>query len=305
MQQRIFGRTGTLVSALGLGTWQMGGDEWGPADDDVSRSILRSALEQGVTLFDTADVYGLGHSEALLGAEIGADAGAIVVTKGGWDIYTDPPVVGGARRRYDRPYLERALAESARRLQRETIDVYMLHNPTRADLDGSDAGRWLVEIRDAGRARWVGASVGSLDDARAVLDLPIDVLELPFNVVRSWAREVFPLAHERGVAMIAREPLERGLLTGKYGADARFAEGDHRAQKGADWLAAALPHARNVADVASRVGAPEAAVAISYPLSYPQVSCVIAGARSIEQLSANIMATAFALPASERKYLES
>jgi aryl-alcohol dehydrogenase-like predicted oxidoreductase len=285
---RRLGSTGLDVSVIGLGTWAMGGDEWGPADDQVSIDVLRAAVRQGVTLVDTADVYGLGHSEELVAEAIPPDAPVVVVTKGGWDISTDPPVVGGARRRYDAEYLEHAVEESRRRLRRPQLDVYLLHNPTRADHDEHRPMETLRRLRDAGAIRHLGASVGSEDDARAAIEAGAEIVEMPFNLVRSWAASVFGQATAAGVGVLVREPLERGLLTGKYGPGATFPDGDHRADKGADWLAAAQPHAARVAAVAAGRGVAPAQVAVAYPLSYSDVASVILGARSVEQLETNV-----------------
>lgn len=304
MRDRAFGASGRTTSSLGLGTWAMGGDEWGPSDDQRSLEILRRAVEVGIRLIDTADVYGLGHSEELIGEAVPADADVLIVTKGGWDIYTDPPVVGGARRRYDREYLEQAFAESCRRLRRSAIDVYLLHNPIVADLASGQALATLRSLQERGLVELIGASVGSRDDAVAAIEAGIDVLEVPFNVVRNWARSVLPAARERGVAVIAREPFERGLLTGRYGPDASFPAGDHRNDKGRDWLLAAQPHVERLTRVARQRGGSPAEVALAYPLAFPAVSTVIAGARTVEQLAANVAASEAALTADEVATLE-
>lgn len=304
MRYRKLGRTGLEVSVIGLGTWSMGGDEWGPSDDQVSIDVLRAAVRAGVTIVDTADVYGLGHSEELVAEAIPADTNVVVITKGGWDIYTDPPVVGGARRRYEADYLEHAVAQSQRRLGRACLDVYLLHNPTRADLVEYRPVETLRTLQDAGAIRFVGASVGSEDDARAAIEAGIDVLEVPFNLVRSWASSVFADAAAKQVAVVTREPLERGLLTGKYGPDAIFPAGDHRNDKGADWLRAAQPYATRVGEVAQSRGCVPAQVAIAYPLSYPDVSSVFLGARSVEQVTTNVGAADLVLSDEERHRLE-
>ena len=288
MELRAFGRTGRTVSCLGLGTWQMGGDEWGPRDDQRSIDVLRAAISHGITLIDTADVYGMGHSEELIGEAAPPGVDILVVTKIGWDIYTEPLVVGGSRRRYDAAYLEHAVAASRRRLRRDRLDVCLLHNPTREDLRDGSAMRAMRELQTHGWMSWVGASVGSEDDARAALAVGIDVLEVPFNVVRDWARSILPIASAAGVAVVAREPFERGLLTGKYGPDATFPEGDHRASKGRDWLLAAQPSAARIAEMAARRGVPTTAIALAYGLSHPEVASTVAGASSVRQLVSNI-----------------
>jgi aryl-alcohol dehydrogenase-like predicted oxidoreductase len=302
--QRALGGTGQTVSALGLGTWAMGGDEWGASDDQQSLEVLRAALAEGVTLFDTADVYGSGHSEELVGEAIRPGDDALVVTKVGWDIYAEPRVVGGSRRIYDRDYIEHAFAESCRRLARSTVDIYLLHNPSAQDVSQSEGLSTLRDIQARGGARWIGASVGNEDDARAVIEAGVDVVELPLNVVRNWACGILALAHERGTAVLAREPLERGLLTGKYASGQQFPEGDHRNDKGADWLDAGLEHAERVRQVAEQLDRSMAAVAIGYPLSYPEVASTLCGARSVEQLRANVAAADTTLSAVHRSHLE-
>jgi aryl-alcohol dehydrogenase-like predicted oxidoreductase len=270
----------------------MGGDEWGPSDDQRSIEVIRAAVERGITLIDTADVYGLGHSEELIAEAVPTDSPVQIVTKAGWDIYTDPPVVGGARRRYDAEYLEHALDESLTRLRRAAVDVFLLHNPEAADLAKPETLATLRRLKLRGRARWVGASVGSQDDAAAAIAAGLDVVMVPFNAVRSWARHVLQAAAAAGVGLIGREPYERGLLTGRYGPGARFAAGDHRAEKGEAWLIGAQPAARRVRAVAERRGISMPEVALGYALSHGAISSVVAGARSVEQLTANVAAAA-------------
>lgn len=303
MKYRKLGRTGLDVSVIGIGTWSMGGDEWGPTDDQISVEVLRAAVRAGVTVIDTADVYGLGHSEELIAEAIPSHSDVAVITKGGWDIYTDPPVVGGARRRYEPDYLEHAVEQSRKRLRRDTLDIYLLHNPTRADHDEHRPVETLRKLRDSGAIRFLGASVGSEDDASAAIEAGVDVIEMPFNVARSWAANVFDEAVANGVGIVTREPLERGLLTGKYGPGATFPAGDHRNDKGADWLAAAQPHAARVVEVARDRGCAPAQVAIAYPLSYSSVASVFLGARSVDQLTVNVAAADVDLSVEERSRL--
>jgi aryl-alcohol dehydrogenase-like predicted oxidoreductase len=305
MEYRELGATGLSVSTLGVGTWAMGGDEWGESDDQQSIEVLRAAVDAGVNLIDTADIYGLGRSEELVAEAVPADRDVVVVTKVGWDLYTDPPVVGGARRRYDREYVEHAFAESCRRLRRDRLDVYLLHNPSRQDLATSDGLAVLRELKRDGKVRCIGASVGAEDDAMAAIEAGLDVLEVPFNVARSWARRVLPHAAAAGIGVIAREPLERGLLTGKYGPDATFPEGDHRADKGRDWLLAGLEHAARVSRIADERGCSALHAALGFPLSHPEVASTVVGARSVAQLHANVSAAATRLSQPELSRLSS
>lgn len=304
MRYRKLGRTGLEVSLIGLGTWSMGGDEWGPADDATSLEVLRTARGMGVNLVDTADVYGLGHSEELIGQALPAESETLIVTKGGWDIYTEPPVVGGARSRYEADYLRHAAEESRRRLGRKVLDIYLLHNPGPADHAEHRPVETLRAMQEKGIIRFLGASVGSEEDARAAIAAGVEVLEVPFNPIRSWARNVLADAAAAGVAVLAREPLERGLLTGKYGVDATFPAGDHRAEKGDQWLASAQPYAARLRELAALRGWTAAQAAIGYPLSYPEVSAVVLGCRSVEQVENNIRAVDVELSLDERGRLE-
>jgi myo-inositol catabolism protein IolS len=305
METRRLGRTGATVSALSLGTWAMGGDEWGDSDDQTSLAVLRAAVGNGITLIDTADVYGGGHSEELIGEAVPANWPGIVVTKVGWDIYSEPRVVGGSRRVYDRDYIEHAFAESCRRLRRDVLDAYLLHNPTRDDLATSEGLAVLRELRERGSVRFIGASVGSADDALAAIEADVDMVEVPINAARRELVAVLGPAHDRGVAVIAREPLERGLLTGKYGITSTFAPGDHRNDKPMEWRKGGLDAARRLRVVAEREGCSMLEAAIGYPLSYPEVSTTVIGARSVTQLSANIASSDVRLDATQRQWLES
>lgn len=288
-----------------MGTWAIGGDEWGPSNDDVSISVIREAIDRGVNLIDTADVYGAGHSEGLIARALTPADDVTIVSKVGWDIYSDSSTAGGSGTRYDDDYIDRAFAESRRRLARDVIDVYLLHDPTVEVLRDPAPLAKLRAIREAGAIRWLGVSIASEEEALVAIEQEIDVIELPFNLVRDWARQcVLPLCAERGIAAIVREPLESGLLTGKYGADATFAEGDHRAGKGAAWLASARPALERLTGVARDRGLAPAQVALAYCLAQPGVSLAIVGARTVEQLASNLAAADVQLTEDELSRLQ-
>lgn len=305
MKRRQFGKTGIEVSAIGLGTWAIGGDEWGPSDDAVSIAVIRQAVDRGVTLIDTADVYGAGHSEMLIKEALTPADNVVIVSKVGWDIYSPSSAAGGSGTRYDDAYIDRAFAESRRRLSRDVIDVYLLHDPSVEVLRHPGPLNKLRSLRDAGQIRWLGVSIGSEAEALVAIEKEIDVLELPFNLVRDWARrQVLPRCEERGIAVIVREPLERGLLSGKYGMDATFPEGDHRAGKGKLWLAAARPAIDRLATVAADRRLSPAQIALAYGLAQPAVSVVIVGARTVDQLATNLAAADVELTGEELRRLD-
>jgi aryl-alcohol dehydrogenase-like predicted oxidoreductase len=304
METRRLGRGGATVSALSLGTWAMGGDEWGDSDDETSLAVLRAATAEGITLIDTADVYGAGHSEELIGDVIPADWPGIIVTKVGWDIYSVPRVVGGSRRVYDRDYIEHAFAESCRRLRRSVLDAYLLHNPTRQDLVEGGGLAVLRSLQDSGLVRLVGASVGGVDDALAAIEQGVDILEVPINAARPELVRVLQPAQANGVAVIAREPLERGLLTGKYDLETTFAPGDHRNEKPIEWRKSGLDAARRLRSIAEEKSCSLLEAAIGYPLSYAHVSTTVVGARSVAQLDENVRSSGVRLDDEQRALLE-
>ena len=226
MKKRTFNSTGRNVSEVGLGCWQLGGTDWGDLDDAAAFEILHRAAEEGVTFFDTADVYGGGRSETLIGKFLRDQQrkGEIfVATKLGR---------GGAL--YPNKYTEagvRAATESSlQRLGVEALDLTQLHCVPMEVLHDGEIFEWLRRLKTDGKIKSFGASVES--DEEALLCLEVDglaSLQIIFNVLRQKpAKEVFPKALEKNVAIIVRLPLASGLLSGKMRKDHAFAENDHR-----------------------------------------------------------------------------
>ena len=308
MKTRRLGKTGLQVSELGFGGWAVGGNafsnSYGETDDNVSRSALRRALELGVTLFDTADVYGQGHSEALLGEVLSQWDGPhpIVVTKGGINFYRKD----GTLEPDWTPYaLAHAVQQSLARLRRETLDVFLLMNPPVRELDRFRVWETLEALRRAGKVRHYGASVAEPEDGVWLLqnDRPVDVLEVGYSLFYQGATtELLPLARKRKVGILAREPLANGFLTGKYGPDAKFTPGDIRAALPPEYVAAMADTAANL-DFLRRGGErtpPQAA--LRFVLDDPAVSCVVVGAKTPAQVEENVGAGAVAaVDADERR----
>ena len=294
MQQRPLSRTGRDVSAIGLGTWQLGAD-WGDVSESDARAVLAASAEAGVTLIDTADVYGDGRSEQIIGAFLKSpDAADITVaTKMGRreDQVPENYVMENFRGWLDR---------SRRLLDTETLDLVQLHCPPSAVIDDDATWDALDQLVSEGVIAAYGASVETMDQALSALRRPnLTNLQIIFNPFRlKPLDEVLPLAAEKNVAVFARVPLASGLLSGKYSHDTTFAENDHRSynrngeafDKGetfsgvpfdegvaaADELKASLPEgvtlpAATLAWIASREG----------------VTSVIPGARSTAQAEAN------------------
>ncbi len=296
MRTRRLGRTGLQVSEIGFGGWAVGGNAWGNSygetDDEVSKAAIRRALQRGITLFDTADVYGQGHSEALLGEVLTEWVGPppVVVTKGGINFYRKD---GTLEPDWTPFALAHAVQHSLTRLRREALDVFLLMNPPVEDLDRFRVWETLDALRRAGKIKWYGASVAEPADGVWLLKngLPVDVLEVGYSLFYQGATtELLPLARRRKVGVLAREPLANGFLTGKYDPDATFPDGDIRAALPPEYVAAMAETAANL-DFLRRDGARTPAQAgLRFVLDDPGVSCVVVGAKTPEQVDENVLA---------------
>lgn len=281
MHLRPLGKTGLRVPDLALGTWGLSGDAYGSVDEATQQRVVERALEMGFQLIDTADAYGGGRMEQLLGRILADRRDVVVVTKGGTDRTTDP-----ARKRFDGPYIRQSVERSLRRLARRRVDVFLLHNPSVAALEGGDAVDTLTALKAEGKVGHWGASVGDREAGRAAIRCGAEVLEMAYNILEP--REVHRLAGEivvAGAGLLARSTLAYGLLAGTWARDRDFPAGDHRGDR---WTRIELE--RRVDQLAPLRflvhGDVETmrAAAVRFVLSNRIVSCAVLGPRSVEQL---------------------
>ena len=229
MKRRPFGSLPFETSVIGFGTWGLAGDAYGPTHDEESVKALQTAFTKGINFFDTADLYGNGHSEQLLRKALGSVREEIIIaTKGG----TLPHSGFYMPQDFSKEYLERALHLSLRRLGTETIDVYQLHSPPLEDLDPEVIAEFAEQSIKAGKIRAFGISFRTPPDALNFLDLFLpDAIQVNFNLIdqRAVQTGLFDLCLEKGIAVIVRTPLCFGFLTGKYKGEEKFEAPDHRA----------------------------------------------------------------------------
>ncbi|HZE96764.1 MAG TPA: aldo/keto reductase [Planctomycetota bacterium] len=220
---RPFGHGGVPVSAVGFGAWAIGGS-WGKVDDAASSAALEHALEKGVTFFDTADVYGDGRSEGLVGRVCAGKPGVFIATKAGRRL--PKQTVEG----YSSKNLSDWIDRSRRKLGMETLDLVQLHCPPTALYKSARVFTILDDFVSQGRLRAYGVSVEKIEEAMLALDQDgVQSIQIIFNLFRQRpAEQLFDLAKKRGVSIIARVPLASGLLTGKITGESRFAADDHR-----------------------------------------------------------------------------
>ncbi len=289
MKYRTLGRTGLSVSEVGFGAWAIGGTSYGPTRDENSLEALATAWEHGVNFFDTADTYGHGHSEELIGKFLkGKRDKAVIATKVGWDFYH-----GGSKKNFDFDYIRFACGESLRRLGTDRVDLYQLHNPKLEQIESGEIFQVLNELKKAGKIRFYGVSVHTPAEALAVIRSgKADTVQLIFNLIdQRPVDEVFPLALEKKIGIIAREPLACGFLTGKYSVDTRFSKDDHRNRWPREKLTVDLQKLDRIKSVlpASRVSLVQSA--LEFILNFEAVSAVIPGAKTKAQVLEHVKAS--------------
>lgn len=297
MDSRALSRTGRSVSAIGLGTWQLGAD-WGDVSEDDALAVLAASADAGVTLFDTADVYGDGRSEQLIGRFLASRPGhgVTVATKMGRRMPQEPA-------NYT-PENFRAWTERSRRnLGVETLDLVQLHCPPSAVIDDDATYEALDELVSDGAIAAYGVSVETCAQALSAIARPgvtnVQIILNPFRL--KPLDEVLPAAAAAGVAVFARVPLASGLLSGKYSATTTFAADDHRTYNrhgeafdrgetfsGVDFETGL----RAVAELSSALpqGVSLPAASLAWGASRPGVTSVIPGARTVAQAEANAAA---------------
>ncbi|TXS49922.1 aldo/keto reductase [Streptomyces sp. t39] len=294
MEQRVLGRTGRDVSVVGLGTWQLGAD-WGDVAESDALAVLDAAVEAGVTFFDTADVYGDGRSEQLIGRYLRERPGTevFVATKMGRraDQIPDNYVLGNFRAWNDR---------SRRNLGVERLDLVQLHCPPTSVYSSDEVFDALDTLVAEERIAAYGVSVETCEEALAAIARPgtasVQIILNPFRL--KPLDEVLPAAAEAGVGIIARVPLASGLLSGRYTEDTVFAADDHRTYNrhgeafdqgetfsGVDF-ATGVSAAAEFAGIVGPERTP-AAAALRWIVQQPGVTSVIPGARSAAQARAN------------------
>ena len=296
MNRRTLGKGGFEIGEVGIGCWQFGGD-FGPMEDSTAFAILEAAVESGTDFFDTADVYGAGRSEELIGRFLKTCGTPITVaTKVGREAVLYPD-------KYSREVVRDSLLRSIKRLDVEELDLVQLHCvPTEVLSDGA-IFEWLRDFKKEGIIKHFGASVESVEQGLICLEqeglLSLQVIFNPFRL--KLATELLPQAKEKGVGIIVRLPLASGLLSGKFTKATKFAESDHR-NYNRDGQAfnvgetfAGLPFEKGVelADALKEfvpAGMTMAQMTLRWILDHDAVSVIIPGASSPAQATGNAVA---------------
>ncbi|MDZ7844011.1 MAG: aldo/keto reductase [Anaerolineales bacterium] len=292
LKKRELGKSGIEVTEIGIGLWAIGGDEWGPVDDENSLEAIEAALQAGINFFDTADVYGMGHSEQLLGwAMKGRREEFIVASKIGWVGFDHD----AGKSRYDSTEKLIAGVESnLERLGTDYLDVIQCH----IDFQGPNLEYFLEgfqALQEQGKVRAYGVSTSDFDYLKTFnADGNTSTLQIDYSILnRTAEKEIFPYCQEEDIGVIVRGPLAMGILTGKFTPETRFPEGDFRRRwhENEDEYQIFLDDLEKVDRLRELAdGRSLAQLAIQFVLAHPAVTTVIPGAKTDRQLEENVAA---------------
>lgn len=306
MQMRSIGKSGIEASAVGLGTWAMGGWLWGGGDDEASIAAIRASLDEGITLIDTAPAYGLGRAEQVVGRAIaGRRDEVVLVTKCGlvWDTDQGRPFVdqdGTSIHRYLGAASVRAeLEASLIRLGTDHVDVFITHwqDPTTPIAETMET---LLALKAEGKTRAIGISNASAENLAAYLAAgQLDCVQEGYNMLdRGLETSLLPTCRVQDVAVISYSSLALGLLTGRISADRKF-EGDDLRRTNPRFsrenLARVASFAESILPIAERHGADVGQIVISWTLAQPGITFSLCGARNVDQAVENARAGAMRL----------
>lgn len=300
MNYRPLGRTGWNASEIGFGAWGIGGDAWGQTDDSTALAALHTAIDSGVNFIDTADVYGDGHSEQLIGqVRKQRTEPLFIATKAGRRLNPHTP------EGYNRQNLTSFIERSLQNLAVETLDLVQLHCPPTPVYDMPTVFGILDELVQQGKIRNYGVSVETVEEALKAIRYPhVQTVQVIFNMFRfKPAEQFFAAAHERNVGIIVRVPLASGMLTGKFRPDTYFEQSDHRNfnrhgeafDQGETFSGVEYETGLQAVEELRKLvpaGVTMAQFALRWILMFPEVTTVIAGAKNPQQAEDNARATA-------------
>lgn len=305
MEYVNFGNSGLKVSQIGFGAWGISGRDWGTTDDATSKKAIHEALDRGITFIDTADVYGFGHSEELIGEVIkergGKPDNLVIATKAGNNFYsflgkkyaTTPPNPD-----FSEAHIVYAAEQSMKRLNVEQLDILQIHSPNPDWLNREDPWRALERLKKEGKIRLAGWSVQSFQETAQALYVDehhdvVDALQVRYNLLeREAEKALLPKAQKYGIGVIVRIPLLFGLLAGKFDRSTRFGEDDHRqwnlSPEKLDKYLSKLEAQKDFFKKYSHYSM--AQLSLKFTLSHPACHVVIPGGKTPQQVADNAKA---------------
>lgn len=292
IEKRVLGKSGIEVTKLSLGLWAIGGDEWGEVEDRESLDMISAALDMGINFFDTADVYGSGHSEELLGQAMqGRREKFIVATKIGWTGFDGEKGVSA----YDTvDKLVAGVETNLKRLDTDYVDVIQSHIDFR-EATMAVFVEGFQKLQAQGKVRAYGVSTSNFDYLQAFnADNQASTLQIDYSILnRTPEAQIFPYTIENDLGVLVRGPLAMGILTGKFSPQTTFGEGDFRQRwvDNEDEYRVFLDDLDKVEKLKTLTdGRTLSQMAIQFVMAHPAVTVAIPGAKRISQLEENITA---------------
>lgn len=296
MKYRQFGRTDLKVSEIGFGAWGIGGPAmagdipigWGEVEDKTSIEALAKSHDLGINFYDTADFYGLGHSEEIIGTVFGNKKDVIIATKVGHKLANDNSILLD----YSKKHILESCENSLKRLKRDAIDYYQLHSAKLDHLYDGECIEAMEQLKKEGKIRYWGISLNTFNvepEGNFFIQNKIgDGFQLVLNIINQKAAEFCEKANENGYGIIARMPLQFGLLTGKFDENSRFPEDDHRHFRlTPEFLSRALGDLEEVWQMAEKYGVSKTSLSLSFILKFKEVSTIIPGIKTPAQAELN------------------
>lgn len=290
VDERTVGRSGLAISELTLGTWGLAEESYGPVRKERFDAVVEAALENGIRAFDTAPLWGDGAAEERIGELLAKREEACkIITRAGARRHEKK-----IERSFGSPFLIEQCERSLKRLQREQIDIWLLHDPSEKALREGEYEEAIAKLEDEGKIGLWGASITTATAATIAMDKGAQILVLPYNMLTPEAvQDVEDAAVRKGVGIIARSVLLYGLLAGQWSKNRLFNDKDHRSHRWtSDSFAKRLAHVDGLRGLVGKRHPDMATVALRFALSNATVSSTIIGARSPYQVSAAVEAAA-------------
>lgn len=295
MKYRKFGNTDLLISEIGFGAWGIGGPAmvgdlpigWGNVDDNTSIEALKKSFDLGINFYDTADLYGFGHSEELIGKVFGNRDDVIIATKVGHRVENNQILLD-----YSKEHILKSCNESLKRLRRDRIDFYQLHSAKLNHLEDGQCIEAMEELKSQGKIRYWGISLNTFNpspEAEFLMSRKLAFgFQLAFNIINQRALKLIDTALQAGYGIIARIPLQFGLLTGKFSKDTKFEKNDHRSFRlKKEFLSELLDALEDVFKLSEKYNVDKTTFALSFIMNHQGVSTVIPGIKTPEQAIKN------------------
>lgn len=313
MQTRQFGKTDMQITPVGLGTWAIGGGNyqfgWGEQDDKESIAAIHRALELGVNWIDTAAVYGLGHSEEVVGRAVKEWSGSdrpYIFTKCS-RVWNEQKVISS---NLEPRSIRNEVEQSLRRLQVDAIDLYQMHWPE-PDADIEEGWGAMAKLKAEGKVRHIGVSNFNVSQMERIQQIaPIESLQPPYSLIRpDVERKILPYCQQHNIGVIVYSPMQSGLLSGKMSREriAGMPEDDWR-KRNEEFQEPRLSRNLALVDVLNEIGFPHnmspGEVAIAWTLRNPVVTGAIVGGRNPQQVEEVVNAAEFRLSDSELDQIE-